>query len=181
MTTLTVLGPVKALLAELCVKEGRFKEQVISFPGLLQRLPGFERIRVLRVLDRLCREGDLELIREEKVRPVGRKSGPAQRSPTWRIIRDPRLRRDAQAKARVTCRDKVWGTLRGLRPRATTISEIVRLSGCEEQTVRESIKALEAGGFVKARGKIGREKGWILMKDVGAKRPEIPETERRSS
>ncbi|WP_027190050.1 hypothetical protein [Fundidesulfovibrio putealis] len=182
MTNLTVLGPVKALLAELSVKDGTFRPGAeVSLEQAMDRLTGLKRSPVLRVLERLRREGDLELVEETKADVKPGENGPRRRNPTFKVVRDIRQRRDAQAKGEVTCRDKVWGTLRGLRPRATTISELVRLTGCEEQTVRESIKALEAGGFVKARGKIGREKAWILMKDAGVKRPEIPETELRSA
>jgi DNA-binding transcriptional ArsR family regulator len=169
------LGLVKAFIAELCVKDGEFREADVAFPAVLTRVTGFERRKVLRVMDRLCREGDLRLVAEEKVRTPRGEMGPARRNPTWRVVRDPRLRRDNQVHSRVTCRDKVWSTLRGLRPRAVTVSEISRLSGCDDETVREAIKLLEEHGYVKNRGKIEREKAWVLVKDAGPKRPETPE------
>lgn len=182
MTILTVLGPVKALLAELTVRDGVFKPGAeVSLEQAMDRLTGLKRPPVLRVLERLRREGDLELVEETKTDVKPGENGPRRRNPTFRVVRDVRLRKDNQAKHRVTCRDKVWSTLRGLRPRATTYSELTRLTGCEAGTVNNAMKALAKGGFVKAKGKIGREAAWILVKDTGPKRPETPEKPKNRS
>lgn len=173
------LGPVKTLLVELTVTDGTFRERNVALDAVMDRIEGFERRPVLRVLDRLCRDGDLRLESEGTVDE--QKPGPKLRNPTWRVIKDLRLRRDNQVKKRVTCRDKIWNTLRGLRPRATTYSELTRLTGCDARTVRNSIEVLEKGGFVKAKGKIGREKAWILTKDTGPRRPETSEEPRGRS
>ena len=171
------LGPIKVLLVAMTVRDGTFRPAEISLDQALARLEGFERKPVLRVLDRLCRDGDLDLVGEELV--DARQPGPRLRNPTWRVVRDLRLRRDHQVKSRVTCRDKVWSTLRGLRPRATTLSELTRLTGCDFKAVFNIVKTLERTGYVRCAGMIGREKAWALVKDTGPKRPETPVKEER--
>ena len=175
MKGLVVLSRIKALLAEISVKDGRFHEVSVSLPQVMEGLPDLPRRPVLRVLDRLRREGDLEILEEALVRAAPGEYGRKRRTPTWRIVRDPRLRRDYQIKSRVTCRDKLWSTLRCLH-RGAAMSELCRLTGCGEDVVRDYLLILVRDGYVAARGKIGREKAWMLITDCGPRRPETPET-----
>jgi hypothetical protein len=174
MNTRGIIGSVKAMLADISVVDGHFHEASASLNQILSGLPELPRRPVLRVLDRLCRDGDLKLQTEALVSPAPGESGPKRRNPTWLIVRDLRQRRDNQVKARVTCRDKIWGTLRSLR-RAMTLSELCRLTGCGENVVREYLLMLVRHEYVAAKGKIGREKAWMLVNDCGPRRPETPE------
>ncbi|NMC49449.1 MAG: hypothetical protein GYA47_08505 [Desulfovibrio sp.] len=166
-----ILAVVRAVIATRTVVDGRFRPCRVALAEVVEA-SGCPRRPVLRVLERLVREGWLALASDERV-PAGQMGevyGPKRRNPTYDVVRDFRLHRAHQARGRVTCRDKLWGTLRSVR--RTTISNMTRLTGCAEDTCREYLLLLVAHGYVRQSGKDGREKIWALVRDAGARRPE---------
>jgi hypothetical protein len=140
-----------------------------SLNGLLEKT-GLKRLYVIRVLDKFHDEGYLELIEENFIRPNWKETGPNRRNPTFRCIKDLSLRKPNRAKNR---RDKIWRTLRYLKK--ATRSDITRLTGCTHGIVVSYTVLLSKYNYIKAVGKRGQEKVWILVQDVGPKRPILKE------
>lgn len=166
-----ILAVVRAVIATKSVVDGRFRPCRVALAGVVEA-SDCPRRPVMRVLDRLVREGFLALASDERVQAdkMGEVYGPKRRNPTYDVVRDVRLHRAHQAKSRVTCRDKLWSTLRAVR--RATISHLARLTGCGPDTCREYLLCLLAHGYVRQSGKDGREKVWVLARDAGARRPE---------
>jgi hypothetical protein len=176
MSRSKVLDAVKADLAMMTVIDGHFMPTQFVLSQVSLRT-GIERRRVMRVLDRLVKEKDLEVVSDTRKRGAPGESGPARRDTVYRVIRDIRLRRDYQAE-RITCRDKIWSTIRTLR--RTTQSNLVRLTGCTEGVVKDYVVILAKAGHLKCTGKDRHEKVWSLVKDVGPKRPETPVADKKT-
>lgn len=168
-----ILAVVRAIIATRAVVDGCFRSCRIPLADVVEA-SGCPRRPVMRVLDRLVREGWLREAEDCRERPRPGEFGPCRRNPTYEVLRDIRLHRAHQTKSRITCRDKLWSTLRTVR--RTTISNLVRLTGCGTDTCREYLLRLSEHGFVRQSGKDGREKVWGLVKDPGVRRPETPET-----
>ncbi len=134
---------------------------------------GIERKKVLRVLEKLRRQGFFQIVDERSI-PIKKAGeyGPPRRDPKFELLRDIEKLRVAKRPS-ITCRDKIWRTLRILR--MTTRGELARLTGCSEVSVREYMKLLAYYGYVREAGKKGREKRFALVKNPGAVRPETPE------
>lgn len=164
-----ILNLVRTMLATRTIVAGRFVTGKVTLTEVVDA-SGCPRRPVLRVLDRLCREGFLTLVEDIREYPAPGESGPKRRNPLYQVLRDLRLHRANQAKGRVTCRDKIWSTLRTVR--RATLSDLQRLTGCDEGVCREYVHALVEHGYVRPVGKFGREKVWALIKDGGARRPE---------
>jgi predicted transcriptional regulator len=140
---------------------------------LTQVMKGSDRPRkpVLRVMDRLVREGYLEEIEDNKI-PLRRgEFGKDRRNPTWKILSKPLSMPKRQAKRR-TLRDKMWQLIR--TKKHFTVVEIQRLSGAAYDTVRIYIKMLEHDGYVRQTGTDGNRITWMLVK--GHKQVDRPET-----
>lgn len=167
-----ILATVRAVLATRTVVAGRFVSGQVTLAEVVDA-SGCPRRPVLRVLDRLTREHFLALVEDVRTYPASGECGPKRRNPIYEVRRDIRLHRAHQDKSRVTCRDKLWGTLRTLR--CSTVSNLVRLTGCGEDVCREYLLILRDNGFVRQAGLDGREKVWVLAKDAGARRPETQE------
>lgn len=172
----TILAAVRAVIATRTILDGRFISGRVSLAEVVDA-SGCPRRPVLRVLDRLAREGWLTEI-EDVRQPNGcGEYGPKRRNPVYLVHRDIRLHRAAQVRSRVTCRDKLWGTIRSLR--RTTLSNLMRLTGCGEKACREYLLRLRDAGYVRPAGKDGREKVWVLVQDPGPRRPETKDPIKR--
>lgn len=172
-----ILATVRAVLATRTIIAGRFISGRVSLAEVVDA-SGCPRRPVLRVLDRLIRDGWLAQMEDVRTRPAPGEHGPWRRNPRYEVIRDIRLHRAAVVRSRVTCRDKIWTTLRTVR--RATLSDLQRLTGCDENTCREYVHRLEQHGYVREVGKTGHEKIWALVKDAGPRRPETPETGRNA-
>ncbi|WP_428562352.1 MAG: hypothetical protein ACP59X_21165 [Solidesulfovibrio sp. DCME] len=168
-----ILAMVRTMLASRSVVDGRFRPACRVSLTEVVTASGCPRRPVLRVLDRLAREGWLDLVEETRQRPAPGECGPKRRNPVYVVRRDIRAHRAHQVRSHVTCRDKLWGTLRTLH--RTTLSNLVRLTGCGEDVCREYLHVLRDNGYVRQAGLNGREKVWALVKDAGARRPETRE------
>ncbi|MBF0482805.1 MAG: hypothetical protein HQK82_14230, partial [Desulfovibrionaceae bacterium] len=133
MSRTKVLDAVKVELATLTVRDGRFSPATVRLSAVSERTK-LARRRVLRVLDRLVKDKDLEVVAEDMTPPAKGEHGRNRRDTIYRVIRDIRLRRDYQLK-NITCRDKIWSTLRVSR--RFTQSDLVRLTECSEGVVKE--------------------------------------------
>jgi len=167
-----ILNTVRTVLATRTIVAGRFVSGRVTLSEVVDA-SCCPRRPVLRVLDRLAREGWLELVEDARERPAPGECGPKRRNPAYLVHRDIRLHRANQDKSRVTCRDKLWTTLRNLR--RSTVSNLMRLTGCGEDVCREYMGILRDNHYVRQAGLDGREKVWALVKDAGARRPETKE------
>ena len=131
---------------------------------------GLDRRKLLRVLEKLRKEGYLVILDEEHIRAVYKEMGPARRNPRYKLIKDVSGRRTKRPDNK---RDMIWRTLRHLRK--TTCSNLVRITGCNERTVGDYIRKLASDGYVRSMGRYGKEKVWILIKDTGPQKPRIKE------
>lgn len=116
---------------------------------------------VLRVMDRLVREGYLEEIKDNPAERKYQQGGPDRRNPTWKILSKPLSIPKRQTKRR-TLRDKMWQLIR--TKRLFTVVQIQRLSGAAYDTVRIYIKMLERDGYVRKSGTDGGRITWMLVK-----------------
>jgi len=173
-----ILATVRAVLATRTIVAGRFVAGKVTLAEVVDA-SGCPRRPVLRVLDRLAREGWLQLLTDDRLHAdnFGETYGPARRNPTYQVVQDLRLHRGYQVRARVSCRDKIWSTLRTLR--RSTPSNLERLTGGNAKAVAEFLRMLAAGGYVREVGKDSHEKIWALVKDIGPKRPETTVPSRR--
>lgn len=167
-----ILNTVRTVLATRTIVAGRFVAGRITLAEVVDA-SCCPRRPVLRVLDRLTRDGWLDMVENVGQWPAPGESGPRRRNPTYEVRKDIRLHRAHQAKSRVTCRDKLWSTLRTVK--RATLSHLMRLTGCGEEVCREYLGILRDNGYLRQTGKDGREKIWTLVKDTGARRPETPE------
>ncbi len=126
---------------------------------------------VLRVMDRLAREGYVEEIKDNKIPCKPGECGRERRNPTWRILDKPLSQPTSKVK-RHTLRDKMWKLIR--TKRRFTVVEIQRLSGAAYDTVRLYVKMLERDGYVRKTGSDRGRYAWLLIK--GHKLVERPET-----
>lgn len=162
---MTVLEPVIEFLMKFSGKKVR----------LDQVMEGAERPRkpVLRVMDRLGREGNLEEIADDPVPPGPGVGGRLPRNPTWRIIEKPLLGNFVFKPGKVTLRDKMWRLIRARR--RFTRSELIRLSGAKLGSCETYTKMLVRDGYLRQIGKDGHQLVYMLVKDPGPKRPVTPE------
>jgi len=147
---------------------------------LTQAIEGTNRPRrpVLRVLDKLAREGYLTEIKDEPIMPGLGENGPPRRNPTWRINKDkPVLERPRVKVQRRTLRDKMWQAMCNVLGRKFTVPDLQRLSGASRASAERYTRILERTGHVRRTGRTGRTVTWLLIKDVGAKRPKTSDKE----
>lgn len=130
---------------------------------LSQVMKGGDRPRkpVLRVMDRLVREGYFEEVEDNKIPCRRGECGRERRNPTWKLLAKPLSIPKKQAK-RHTLRDKMWQLIR--TKRRFTVVQIQRLSGAAYDTVRIYIKMLERDGYVRRTGTDGGRITWMLVR-----------------
>ena len=166
---MTVLKPVIEFLSA-------YKRPVVSLNMLLAQVE-LPRRPLLRVMDRLVRDGHLEEIEDNKVAPVyGSSGGRVPRNPTWRIIEPPVLADFVHTAKKSTLRDKMWRIIRARR-RFTRL-ELMRLTGCKEGSATDYTNLLNHHGYLRMIGKDGHQKVFMLVKDPGPKRPVTPEVKK---
>ena len=173
-----ILAVVRSVLATRTVVDGRFRAGRVTLAEVVST-SGCPRRPVLRVLDRLVREGWLDLAEDVREVPAPGKCGVRPRNPVYMVRRDIRLHRAHQVRSQITCRDKLWSTLRSLR--RSTVSNLTRLTGCTEDCCRHYMAILERNGFVRQAGMDGLEKVWVLIRDTGARRPETKDRTTRGA
>lgn len=127
---------------------------------------------VLRVLDKLTREGWLEY--QGECPPLAEyqfnNSGPVPRSPWWKIVKDISDRRVKSPKKR-TKADRLWQVIRAKR--RFTRKDLRRMTGVNENYIGVYTRKLEAYEFIRVIGKDGPGKVYMLINDVGPKRPDF--------
>lgn len=163
---MTVLEPIVQFLME-------YRGKKIT---LEQAMTGAERPRkpVLRVMDRLVREGYLEEIEDNGISPALGECGPVRRNPTWLIISKPLLEIAQRQPKKKTLRDRLWLLVRARR--RFTRTELQRLSGVSMASSDNFTKLLVKNSYVREIGKDGGEKVYMLIKDPGPTRPIMKET-----
>ena len=168
---MTVLEPVIQFLCD-CILKTVTLSQVIE---------GADRPRkpVLRVMDRLVREGYLFETEDNKIPPRLGESGRARRNPTWRIIKKPKLETFVPRPSRNTLRDRMWRIIRARR-RITT-GDLARLSGANANTVNEYTRLLVNCGYLRIIGRDNRQNVYHLVKDPGPVRPVTPQKRRNNA
>jgi len=123
---------------------------------------GHERRQVLRVMDKLAREGYLAEIGSDTQQPQRGEMGPHRRNPTWRIIKDPGKRPQPNRPRNNSLRSKLWRLIRAKR--RFTKSELSLCSGVSTATTDEYVRDLERAGYVRATGKDGHCTVFMLVK-----------------
>lgn len=162
---MTVLEPVVQFIQD-------YRRNTVT---LAQVIEGAERPRkpVLRVMDRLAREGYLEEIEDNKIPPAYGETGRERRNPTWRIIARPLPEIARPRPKRRTSRDRIWQLIRARR-RFTRV-ELARISGVSPASCEDYVKLLARDGYLRETGKDGNRKVYLLVKDPGPTRPAIKE------
>lgn len=144
------------------------KRKIFSL-GDVEASTGIARRKLLRVLEKFRKEGFLQIIEEEKVRPERGENGPFRRNPRYKRIGDIIKR---QKKQRPFCgRDRIWRTIRFLRKFKR--SDLIRLTGDSETTIYGYTRQLVIHGYLKELGRSGKDKVFFLFNDPGPKRPII--------
>ena len=161
---MTVLEPVIQFLVDT-------KKKKVT---LGQVMDGADRPRkpVLRVMDRLVKEGYLKEIEDNKITPCYPEFGIPRRNPTWKILSKP-VDINPRSPKRRTHRDKIWSVIRARR--FFTAKELARISGCKAGTTENYIRFLKAHGYLRETGKDGHAIVYQLIKDPGPKRPILKE------
>jgi biotin operon repressor len=127
----------------------------------LSRCSGHDRRQVLRVMDKLCREGYLVETGDNPEPPRYGEVGPPRRNPTWRVVRDPSTRPAATLPRQTSLRSKLWKLIRAKR--RFTKGDLVAPSGASEATVDEYVRQLEKHGHVRRTGRDGYAVTYMLV------------------
>jgi len=123
---------------------------------------GHERRQVLRVLDKLAREGWLQEIGDEP-EPLKRgEMGPIRRNPTWRVVKDPSARPPKNLPRPSSLRSKLWRLIRAKH--RFTKSELATCSGISMATVDDYVRELELNNYVRRTGKDGASVTYICAR-----------------
>ena len=162
---MTVLEPVINYIHTLT-------RPTVTLPEILDGT-GRPRKPVLRVMDRLCRDGYVEEQDDNREQRTYRQSGPSRRNPTWKILRKPLVDHYTPRPKKNALRDKMWRVIRATR--RFTRSDVKRLSGAGTGSVTDFTQLLEAHGVIRQIGKDSHQKVYLLVRDPGAKRPIFPE------
>lgn len=162
---MTVLDPVVFFLITCDCKKVTL-DQVVAGVEL-------ERKPVLRVLDKLAREGYLQEIGDTK-HPKGRNEpGPHVQNPTFTVVGELTERPNKRPVAKNTGRDKIWRAIKQLQ-RGFTRSDLVRLTGSTRAAVDDYTKMLQRDGIIKVVGKTGQQLRYNLVSGE-LKRPIVQE------
>lgn len=138
---------------------------------------GRPRKPVLRVMDRLVREGYAEEITNGKDALAYGEVGPMRRNPTWKILKKPLSSRPTHPTKERNIRDRIWKTIRDLR--RFTRKQLKRLTGSPVGSIQGYTKLLEHHGYIRQIGKDCREKVFLLVKNPGPTRPILKERSRK--
>ncbi len=167
---MTVLEPVINYLTTLKKGVNITLTEVI---GQAQR----PRKPVLRVLDRLTREGFLDEISDEKIAPRFGEVGRCRRNPTWKLIDHPVYVNPKSPKRR-THRDRIWKAMRDKRK--FTRKDLVRVTGCSMASVESYTKLLEYHGIIRVLFQYRNLKTYVLPTGKATvKRPIVREIKKK--
>lgn len=114
---------------------------------------GHDRRQVLRVLDKLAREGWLQQIGDEPEPPKLGEMGPYRRNPTWRVVKDPAGRPPKNRPRPASQRSKLWRLIRAKH--RFTKTDLATTAGANPASVDEYVRELEQAGYVRRTGKDG--------------------------
>jgi hypothetical protein len=132
------------------------------------------RLPVLRVMDRLVKDGYLREIRDNKKHLRFGEVGPKRRNPTWQIVKTPVARDFTPAgSSNNNNRDRIWRVIRARR--RFVLSDLVRLAVVSEGSARDYIRLLLHYAFIRQIGRDGHRIVYMLVKDTGPSRPITPE------
>jgi Mn-dependent DtxR family transcriptional regulator len=123
---------------------------------------GHERRQVLRVMDKLSREGYLVEIADQPEPPNSGEMGPARRNPTWRVVKDPSARPPKNRPRAASLRSKLWRLIRAKH--RFTKSELATCSGVSLATVDDYVRELELNSWVRRTGKDGASITYICAR-----------------
>lgn len=155
--------PTQAILNFLSRRKRFYLDEAVKETGL-------DRRKALRVLEKLHGNAFLNLLADERTPPRGSQTGPPRRNPRYEIVKDLGQRTPKRPEC---ARDKIWRVFRYMRK--VTRSDLARISGCSESSAEQYTRHLEKHGYIRAAGKRGKEKIWLLVKDTGPKKPKIKE------
>lgn len=161
---MTVLEPVSQFLVDYTGKK-------VSLETVIK---GAKRPRkpVLRVMDRLVREGCLEEVADNRAQLQYGEVGPRRRNPTWRILRKP-VDVACLAPRRRTLRDRMWQIIRARR--RFTRKELQRLACASVGSTEDFTKLLVRHGYLRVIGKDHKAYVFMLINDPGPRRPQLKE------
>lgn len=150
---MTVLDPVLRYLSECGLRR----------VNLQQVIDGAERPRkpVLRVLDKLCREGFLKQVADEPIAPGLNECGPPRRNPTWSIVKSPVARPTGPEPRINTQRDRLWRVIRAKR--YFTKADLAITAGVKPDTADNYVRLLERHNHVRRTGKDGGRVTYMLL------------------
>lgn len=168
---MTVLEPIIQYLSTLPLSTITLKK--------ITQGAGRPRKPVLRVMDRLAREGYLEEIADTPDPRVYRQYGRDLRNPTWKILKSPLLEDFVPRPERNTDRDKMWRVIRAKR--RFSKAELERIAEVKEGNCSSYVNLLLHHGFLRKIAKDGRQQVYLLIKDPGPKRPVTPERKKKRS
>jgi len=121
-----------------------------------------ERKQVLRVLEKLTREGYLKEVVDNPEPPRVGEVGPPRRNPTWRVIRDLATRPAPNRTVNDSNRSKLWRLIRAKR--RFTRHDLTVCSGISGKTVDGYVRDLTQNGYVRATGKDGQHTTYMLVR-----------------
>jgi len=160
-----VLAPVMAALPS--------DRRKFSLSKMVETL-GLPRRPVMRVLDRLVREGVLEVAENAKQAHKARAEyGPAKRDTVYRRVPGAGLARGVRQTRGENSRDRIWRTIRRLR--RFTKHSLAEASGCKFASCEEYVRLLTIHNHLVKDGREGRRAVFVLANDTGVRRPATPE------
>lgn len=135
--------------------------------------------QILRVMDRLERDGYIKTI--EMVIPPLKfgESGIRKRYPTWKLNAGKLIgQRAVKVRKKDTVRDKIWHAIR--IKRKFTLPELEQFTQMKQDCLRDYVYILETGGFLKRQPNTGKVKVFVLVSDPGKERPVLPERNKKA-
>ncbi len=139
----------------------------------------FTHKQILRVMDRLERDGYVKTVEMAVPPRKFGESGIRKRYPTWKLIKvrandySPLQKRAVKVRKKDTVRDKIWRAIR--IKRKFTLPELTQFTQMKEDCLRDYVYILEAGRILKRQPNTGKIKVFVLVNDVGPTRPVLPE------
>lgn len=153
---MTVLEPVLEWLVQNELKK-------VTLAQLVENT-GKPKKPVLRVMDKLVREGYADEVEDNKIQLRRGEFGKPRRNPTWKLNGKPLSERPTRRPKRQTKRDKIWTAIR--RQRIFTRKAIARVSGVHITSVETYTRILEREGYLKVKGNDGQQKVYTLTKGL---------------
>lgn len=119
---------------------------------------------LLRVMDKLVREGYAEEVEDNKIHLRYGEYGRPRRNPTWKLTGNPLAERPTRRPKRQTKRDQIWTAIR--RQRIFTRKDLIRVTGITPSSIEMYTKILEREGYLRVKGNDGHQKVYTLTKGL---------------